>query len=102
MLLKVPKRTGLWGIYRTDDKVVYLVREVLKEWWGRVPDWNGWRNGGNRGNGWGDSFFLKRLGYKGEERHQVVVAKEYGVEGGLIFKMGDDVEMQMERRWERG
>lgn len=72
----------------------------MEEWWGLALDWSGWRNGVRLGNGWGDSFF-KGLGYKGEERHQVVVG-EYGVKGGFIFKMGDDVEMQMERRWERG
>ena len=40
------------------------------------------------------THFFKGLGYKGEERNQVV-------EGGFIFKLGNDVEMQMERRREK-
>lgn len=47
------------------------------------------------------THFFKGLRYKGEERHQVVEGEECGVEGGFIFKMGNDVEMQMERRLER-
>lgn len=44
---------------------------------------------------------FKALGYPGEERHQAV-GEECGVAGGFISKMGNDAEMQMKRRWERG
>ena len=47
------------------------------------------------------THFFKGCGYKGEERPQVVEGKECGVKGGFIFKMGNNVEMQMERRLER-
>lgn len=41
---------------------------------------------------------FKGLGYKGEERHQVVEEEEEcGVQGGFIFKVGNDIEMQMEK-----
>lgn len=76
------------------------VKMKLFTWQGRL-----WRSGGGgRQTGVGGEMdgnaemdgvthSFKGLGYKGEERHQVVVGEEYGVEGGFIFKMEDDVEM---------
>lgn len=52
------------SIRLSEDKVVYLAREALEEWWRRVPDWSGWRNGWRRGNGWGDTFFSRDLATK--------------------------------------
>lgn len=45
---------------------------------------------------------FKGAGQKEKERHQVVTEEECGVEEGeLIFKMGSDVEIQMEKRLAR-
>lgn len=44
---------------------------------------------------------FKGAGQKEKERHQAVTEEECGVEGELIFKMGNDVEIQMEKRLAR-
>lgn len=101
MLLRICQVCGV-SIGFTDGGVVHLAREALQKFWG----WAGSQTGVSRGvNGDAEmdvvTQFLKGLRYKGEERHQVVEGEECGVEGGFIFKMGNDVEMQMERRLER-
>ena len=81
--------------------IVHLAREAPEEGWGWEPDCV------ERSGEWSCgadvvTHSLQGFGYKGEERHQVAVGEECGVERGFIFKMGDGVEMQMERRRKRG